>query len=88
MFQLAVNYRSHAGIVDCAHSVIDLIMTFWEDSIDHLSPETGIVDGFKPVVFDTEDRTQLVHFIFGNIGDHIEFGAQQCKFSVIRIKVS
>ncbi|KAK0506583.1 hypothetical protein EDD18DRAFT_36674 [Armillaria luteobubalina] len=78
MFQLAVNYRSHAGIVDCAHSVIDLITTFWEDSIDRLSPEMGIVDGFKPVFFNTEDRTQLEQFIFGNIGDHIEFGAQQC----------
>ncbi|KAK0444957.1 uncharacterized protein EV420DRAFT_1721599 [Desarmillaria tabescens] len=78
MFQLAVNYRSHAGIVDCAHSVIDLITTFWEDSIDRLSPEMGIVDGFKPVFFDTEDRTQLEQFIFGNVGDHIEFGAQQC----------
>ncbi|SJL05399.1 uncharacterized protein ARMOST_08766 [Armillaria ostoyae] len=78
MFQLAVNYRSHAGIVDCAHSVIDLITTFWEDSIDRLSPEMGIVDGFKPVFFNTEDRTQLEQFIFGNVGDHIEFGAQQC----------
>ncbi|PBK59143.1 hypothetical protein ARMSODRAFT_1027641 [Armillaria solidipes] len=73
MFQLAVNYRSHAGIVDCAHSVIDLITTFWEDSIDHLSPEMGIVDGFKEG--EAEMRKQ---FIFGNIGDHIEFGAQQC----------
>ncbi|KAK0478174.1 hypothetical protein IW261DRAFT_1482258 [Armillaria novae-zelandiae] len=78
MFQLAVNYRSHAGIVDCAHSVIDLITTFWEDSIDHLSPEIGIVDGFKPVFFNAQDRTQLEQFIFGNVGDHIEFGAQQC----------
>ncbi|KAK0207964.1 hypothetical protein DFS33DRAFT_396866 [Desarmillaria ectypa] len=78
IFQLAVNYRSHAGIVDCAHSVIGLITTFWQDSIDRLSPEMGIVDGFKPVFFDTEDRTQLEQFIFGNVGDHIEFGAQQC----------
>ncbi|KAK0198135.1 hypothetical protein F5146DRAFT_995722 [Armillaria mellea] len=88
MFQLAVNYRSHAGIVDCAHSVIDLITTFWEDSIDHLSPEVGIVDGFKPVFFNTQDRTQLEQFIFGNVGDHIEFGAQQCWSLVIGLEVS
>ncbi|KAK0440419.1 uncharacterized protein EV420DRAFT_1650550 [Desarmillaria tabescens] len=62
MFQLAVNYRSHAGIVDCAHSVIDLIMMFWADSIDRLSPEMGILE----------------QFIFGDVGNHIEFGAQQC----------
>ncbi|KAK0456957.1 hypothetical protein EV421DRAFT_103155 [Armillaria borealis] len=78
MFQLAVNYRSHAGIVDCAHSIIDLITMFWEDSIDRLSPEMGIVDGVKPVFFNNEDRAQLKQFIFGDRGKPIEFGAQQC----------
>ena len=78
LFQLAINYRSHAGIVDCAHSVIDLISLFWSDSIDRLSPEVGIVDGFKPVFFSNENRGQLEHFIFGDVGSHIEFGAQQC----------
>ncbi|SJL05199.1 uncharacterized protein ARMOST_08565 [Armillaria ostoyae] len=78
MFQLAVNYRSHAGIVDCAHSIIDLITMFWENSIDRLSPEMGIVDGVKPVFFNNEDRAQLKRFIFGDRGKPIEFGAQQC----------
>ncbi|KAK0443136.1 uncharacterized protein EV420DRAFT_1649415 [Desarmillaria tabescens] len=78
MFQLAVNYRSHAGIVDCARSIIDLLMTFWNDSIDRLSPEMGIVGGAKPVFFNNKDRAQLEQFIFGDGGDPIEFGAQQC----------
>ncbi|KAK0245300.1 P-loop containing nucleoside triphosphate hydrolase protein [Armillaria nabsnona] len=78
MFQLAVNYRSHAGIVDCVHSIIDLITMFWEDSIDCLSPEMGIVDGVKPVFFKNEDCAQLKQFIFGDLGKPIEFGAQQC----------
>ncbi len=78
MFQLAVNYRSHAGIVDCAHSIIDLITSFWKDSIDRLSPEMGIVDGVKPIFFNNEDRAQLEQFIFCDGGDPIEFGAQQC----------
>ncbi|SJL03091.1 uncharacterized protein ARMOST_06437 [Armillaria ostoyae] len=77
-FQLTVNYRSHAGIVDCAHSIIDLITTFWKDSVDRLSPEMGIVDGVKPVFFNNESGAQLEQFIFGDGGDHIEFGAQQC----------
>ncbi|KAK0197996.1 hypothetical protein F5146DRAFT_1130943 [Armillaria mellea] len=77
-FQLTVNYRSHAGIVNCAHSTIDLITTFWKDSVDRLSPEIGIVDGVKPVFFNDESGAQLEQFIFGNGGDHIEFGAQQC----------
>ncbi|KAK0207928.1 hypothetical protein DFS33DRAFT_393620 [Desarmillaria ectypa] len=78
MFQLAVNYRSHAGIVDCAHSIIDLITTFWEDSIDRLSPEMGIVDGVKPIFFKNEDSAQLEQFIFHDGGNPIEFGARQC----------
>ncbi|KAK0245294.1 hypothetical protein EDD85DRAFT_13428 [Armillaria nabsnona] len=77
-FQLTVNYRSHAGIVDCAHSIIDLITMFWEDSIDRLSPEMGIVDGVKPVFFNNKDHAQLKRFIFGDCGKPIEFGAQQC----------
>ncbi len=48
----------------------------------------GIVDGFKPVFFNTQDRTQLEQFIFGNVGDHIEFGAQQCWSPVIGIEIS
>ncbi|KAG7450840.1 uncharacterized protein BT62DRAFT_1001654 [Guyanagaster necrorhizus] len=79
MFQLAINYRSHAGIVDCARSVIDLITTFWEDSIDHLSPEMGIVDGVKPMFFNDEDHAQLERFLFlDDGGSLIEFGSQQC----------
>ncbi|KAG6831649.1 hypothetical protein H0H92_008726 [Tricholoma furcatifolium] len=48
-FQLATNYRSHGGIVNCAQSIIDLISHFWPYSIDILAPEKGIVDGLKPV---------------------------------------
>lgn len=81
MFQLAVNYRSHAGIVDCSRSVIDIITKFWPDSIDKLDPEQGVVDGLKPVFFTgwEEDSVQLEQFLFGDSANHIEFGAQQCK---------
>lgn len=51
MFQLGINYRSHNGIVNCAHSVIELITKFWPNAIDHLQPEKGAVDGVKPVFF-------------------------------------
>ncbi|KAJ4470931.1 hypothetical protein J3R30DRAFT_3531939 [Lentinula aciculospora] len=79
-FQLAVNYRSHSGIVDCAHSIIELITHFWEDSIDRLAPEKGVVAGLKPLFFVSwdEDAAGLEHFVFGDSGNRIEFGAQQC----------
>ncbi|KAI0935696.1 hypothetical protein AcV5_004043 [Taiwanofungus camphoratus] len=79
-FQLGINYRSHAGIVDCAHSVIDLITQFWPAAIDTLAKERGVVDGLKPVFFTgwDEDTVRYEQFLFGESGSHIEFGAQQC----------
>ncbi|KAG6879012.1 hypothetical protein C0992_005839, partial [Termitomyces sp. T32_za158] len=54
-FQLATNYRSHSGIVNCAQSIIGLITRFWPYSIDTLAPEKGIVNGLKPVFLDGWD---------------------------------
>ncbi|KAG2160214.1 uncharacterized protein EDB93DRAFT_1324636 [Suillus bovinus] len=80
MFQLAINYRSHGGIVNCAHSVIELITKFWPNTIDNLRPEQGVVDGLKPVFFTgwDKDTVRYEQFLFGASGSHIEFGAQQC----------
>ncbi|KAF8060885.1 hypothetical protein FPV67DRAFT_312197 [Lyophyllum atratum] len=79
-FQLATNYRSHAGIVNCAHSVIELITRFWPYSIDTLAPEKGIVEGLKPVFLKgwNNDNVRYEQFLFGSSGSPIEFGAQQC----------
>jgi hypothetical protein len=67
-FQLAVNYRSHGGIVNAAHSVIELIMQFFPYSIDNLAPESGVVDGVKPVFFHgyESDAVRYEQFLFGN----------------------
>jgi hypothetical protein len=50
-FELAVNYRSHGGIVNCARSVIELITHFWPNAIDILPEEQGVIDGIKPLFF-------------------------------------
>ncbi|KAJ8084867.1 hypothetical protein PM082_003644 [Marasmius tenuissimus] len=80
IFQLAVNYRSHAGIVDCAHSVIDLINRFWPGSIDGLAREQGMTHGPQPIFFDGKgsNASVLSKYLFGDSGNRIEFGAQQC----------
>ncbi|KAH9949529.1 hypothetical protein B0H21DRAFT_728406 [Amylocystis lapponica] len=79
-FQLAVNYRSHAGIVNCAHSIIELITKFWPNAIDTLAQEKGMIDGLKPVFFSgwDEDTVRYEQFLFGESGNQIEFGAEQC----------
>jgi hypothetical protein len=64
MFQLAVNYRSHGGIVNCAHSVIQLITQFWPYTIDHLAPEQGIVDGLKPIFLSAQDQNMAAYETF------------------------
>ncbi|KAG8815978.1 hypothetical protein FRC17_000507, partial [Serendipita sp. 399] len=79
-FTLSVNYRSHGGIVNCAHSVVQLLTSLWPDSIDALDREQGLVDGPKPVFFSGWD-TNSVHyeqFLFGDASERVEFGAEQC----------
>ena len=61
-FQLAINYRSHGGIVQCAHSVIELITEFWPYAIDVLTREKGVVDGSKPVFFSGWD-SETVRYV-------------------------
>lgn len=58
-FQLTTNYRSHAGIVNCAHSVIELITTFWPHVIDQLLPESGLVEGKKPLFLSQWNESSL-----------------------------
>ena len=66
-FQLVTNFRSHGGIVKCAHSIIALIMRFWPYAIDILPQEKGIVDGIKPVFFSgwDQDNVRYESFLFG-----------------------
>ncbi|KAI9567008.1 P-loop containing nucleoside triphosphate hydrolase protein [Boletus coccyginus] len=79
-FQLVINYRSHGGILNCAHTVIERITRFWPEAIDGLQPEEGIVDGLKPVFFRgwDQDTVRYEQFLFGASGSRIEFGARQC----------
>lgn len=67
-FQLTINYRSHGGIVRCAHSVVQLITKFWPHAIDVLAEEKGIIDGLKPVFFSgwDQDSGEYEQFLFGS----------------------
>lgn len=67
-FQLAINYRSHAGIIDFAQTVIHIITKFWPDSIDILKEEKGDNEGVKPIVFTgwTENSIPFEQHLFGD----------------------
>ncbi|KAI0641195.1 hypothetical protein C8Q79DRAFT_920041 [Trametes meyenii] len=78
MFHLTSNYRSHAGIVDCAASIVQLITRFWPDSVDALPQEKGMAAGPKPAFFWNYNGSEYTHFFQGVSGSPIEFGAHQC----------
>ncbi|OCH84449.1 hypothetical protein OBBRIDRAFT_891791 [Obba rivulosa] len=80
-FQLTLNYRSHSGIVDCAHSVVELIKQLWPNSIDNLAEEHATDDGPKPRFYndpECADPRILEQFLFGTSQGSIDFGAEQC----------
>ncbi|KAJ2932243.1 hypothetical protein H1R20_g4868, partial [Candolleomyces eurysporus] len=88
-FQLAVNYRSHAGIVRCANAVIELITHFWPYAIDFLAPEQGIVNGPKPIFYSDWDTNtvEYIQFLSGNSGELIEFGARQLRDEAAKVEL-
>ncbi|KAK7688198.1 hypothetical protein QCA50_008568 [Cerrena zonata] len=79
-FHLAINYRSHAGIIDCAQTVIHILTKFWPNTIDILKEEKGDNDGGKPIMFTgwTEHSLPFEQHLFGDRHHQIEFGANQC----------
>ncbi|KAH9022664.1 hypothetical protein EDB84DRAFT_1441149 [Lactarius hengduanensis] len=52
-FQLLVNYRSHAGIIECSNAIIQLLQRF-PGAIDVLQPEAGIAGKAMPVFFHSD----------------------------------
>ena len=55
-----MNYRSHGGIVNCARSVVELIMRYWPHSIDAVKPERASIDGCMPIFFDGQGNVRLL----------------------------
>ncbi|KAF9523644.1 hypothetical protein CPB83DRAFT_681179 [Crepidotus variabilis] len=82
IFQLSVNFRSHAGIVNCAHSIIQIIMKYWKNAIDSLKPERGKASGAKPIFYQNiyAGYVHEGHFMKRNITHEpvVELGAHQC----------
>ncbi|KAF9523641.1 hypothetical protein CPB83DRAFT_898589 [Crepidotus variabilis] len=76
-FFLAVNFRSHSGIVNVARSVVSVIQRFWPQTLDKMEEERGRFPGPKPIFFkrwndsmDQEGRKDSEKAI--------PFGAEQC----------
>ncbi|KAI6140812.1 hypothetical protein BKA82DRAFT_31698 [Pisolithus tinctorius] len=90
-FELAINYRSHGGIVNCAQSVVKLLTDFWPHSIDVLQPECAMLGGPKPVFFAGSSNESLPYEpFFSGLNGNRELGAEQCilvRDSIIRHQI-
>ncbi|KAJ8629373.1 hypothetical protein MRB53_022696 [Persea americana] len=81
IFHLNQNFRTHAGVLKLAQSVVDLLYRFFPTSIDLLSPETSLIYGEAPVILDSGNDENAIITIFGSSGstrDNVHgFGAEQ-----------
>ncbi|CAI0556029.1 unnamed protein product [Linum tenue] len=81
VLHLSQNFRTHAGVLRLAQSVIDLIYHFFPNSIDELNPETSHVNGVRPVLLKSVDNRSVFksmsEVLFAGQKKSVEFGAEQ-----------
>ena len=74
---LVTNYRSHAGVLNLAASVIDLLDHFFKQSFDSYLPrDKGILEGPRPLLIDGRGHIDDV-FSQYQPSSEIAFGAHQ-----------
>ena len=79
VYKLTHNYRSHAGILNLASSVTDLLSHFFPESFDKLARDQGLFEGPKPVLLKSCSFSDLAVILRGHKRktSPIEFGAHQ-----------
>ncbi|RAL49278.1 hypothetical protein DM860_017558 [Cuscuta australis] len=79
---LLQNFRTHAGVLKLAQSVIDILSHYFPLSIDALKPESSLIYGEAPVLLRQGSHENAIVTIFGNSGSVLSgkmvgFGAEQ-----------
>ena len=80
IFQLKQNFRTHAGVLDLAQSVIEILYCYFVHSMDILEPETSLISGEAPVLLESGNDENAIVTIFGDTGtsgEIVGFGAEQ-----------
>ncbi|PWA59212.1 uvrD-like Helicase, ATP-binding domain, P-loop containing nucleoside triphosphate hydrolase [Artemisia annua] len=78
--QLKQNFRTHAGVLDLAQSVIDILYCYFIHSIDKLEPEISLISGEAPILLESGSDESAIVTIFGDTGTSgniAGFGANQ-----------
>lgn len=80
IFQLKQNFRTHAGVLDLAQSVLDLLYCYFPHSVDILEPEISLISGEAPILLESGNDENAIVTIFGGNKSGLEiagFGAEQ-----------
>ncbi|KAI9169144.1 hypothetical protein LWI28_007641 [Acer negundo] len=81
VLSLSQNFRTHAGVLKLAQSIIELLFRFFPHSIDILKPEVSLIYGEPPVLLQFENNEDAIIKLFANRGNFggniVGFGAQQ-----------
>ncbi|KAI3834446.1 hypothetical protein MKX03_032557 [Papaver bracteatum] len=82
IYHLNQNFRTHAGVLNLSHSVIELLHVFFPHHIDNLSPETSLIYGEAPIWLESSNDDNAIVSIFGKSGENAGrsvsgFGAEQ-----------
>ncbi|ONK71074.1 uncharacterized protein A4U43_C04F4450 [Asparagus officinalis] len=82
MFHLNQNFRTHAGVLKLAQSVIDILCFYFPHSLDRLEPETSLIFGEPPILLRSRCDENALMTLFGHSTDsscsHFNgFGADQ-----------
>ncbi|KAK1439382.1 hypothetical protein QVD17_05199 [Tagetes erecta] len=64
IFQLSENFRTHAGVLNMAQSVINLLCHFFPLFVDELRPESGRIGGELPILLETDMNKNAISLIF------------------------
>ncbi|GKD78466.1 UvrD-like helicase, ATP-binding domain, P-loop containing nucleoside triphosphate hydrolase, partial [Tanacetum coccineum] len=80
--QLKENFKTHAGVLDLAQSVIEILYHYYIHSVDKLEPEVSFIFGEANVLLESGDDENAIVNIFGGSGngsgeDIVGFGAEQ-----------
>lgn len=77
--KLTINFRSHAGVLKLAASVIELMQKFFPSSFDLLPEDSGMFPGPIPIVLECDNVSNLALILRANKPESsvIEFGAHQ-----------
>lgn len=76
---LALNYRTHAGVLDCAHVCVALLRQMFPLSLDTLPRERAFFDGPAPLLLNRFNEEDLSILVSGTdrATSQVEFGAHQ-----------